>query len=110
MEREYWTYLDNSNNHYEISNFGRLRNARTQKIKKGYVRKDGNQIFDISYKDTPKKRIFVKREVLKHFGDLSRNEFVRVIDRMQTPSLKNLEIYKWETRVSDSFPRRFYTV
>ena len=95
MGREYWTYLDNSNNHYEISNFGRIRNAKTQKIKNGYVRKNGIRVFNINYKDTPYKTIYIKNEMLKHFGDLARNEFVRKVDETKGESLDNLEIYNW---------------
>lgn len=97
MQREYWTELDGSNGHYEISNFGRIRNARTGVIKKCYVMKDGRKIFDINYKDTGRKRIVVKREVLKHFGDqLNRNQFVRKIDPNGDYNIQNLEIYSWQ--------------
>lgn len=97
MQREYWTYLDNSNNHYEISNFGRVRNASTQRVlSPTWSDKRKAFEFGIHYKDTPYKKVNLKRAVLNHFGgELLKNEFVRVSDPTKTPSLENLEIYTW---------------
>lgn len=96
MKREYWTYLDESGNHYEISNLGRVRNARTQRIMHPtYDNRRKDYIFNINYKDVPFKKVSLKRAVLRHFGDLTRNKFVKIIDNKKLPSLENCSIYTW---------------
>lgn len=96
MRREYWTALDGSNGHHEISNFGRIRNAHTQVIKKCYIQKDGRKVFNMNCKDTEKKKVFIKRAVLEHFGEpLKRNQFVKLIDPNGDYSINNLKIYTW---------------
>ena len=93
--REYWTYIDDSNKHYEISNFGRVRNAKTQRILTLYYDKPHNDyVFNINYKDTPYKKVLVKRAMLVHFGELTRKDNVAIIDANKLPALDNLEIYR----------------
>lgn len=95
MKREYWTYLDDSNNHYEISNFGRVRNAKTQRIMHPtWSEKRKMYEFGVRYKDTPYKKVNLKRAILNHFGsNLLKNEFVKIIDKNKPLTLDNLQIY-----------------
>lgn len=99
MRREYWTYLDNSNNHYEISNLGRVRNASTQRIMHPtWNAKRQDYHFNINYKDVPRRKIWLKRAVYSHFGELSKREYVGIIDPSKPLDINNLEIYREKHR------------
>lgn len=71
-EREYWTTLDGTNGYYEISNWGRVRNANTKRIKKiSQIFKNGHPIA-IFYVKTERKfggsYRYLANEVYKHFS------------------------------------------
>lgn len=100
MRREYWTVLDGSNGHYEISNLGRIRNFRTRVIKKPYRRETGQVVFNISYKDTKRTTIMVSRSVWEHFMyPLKSGEHVGFINENGGCRVDNLHVYTGRKRL-----------
>lgn len=105
-KREYWTYVDDSNNHYMISNFGRVMNSSSGRLLNptwNETRKDW--IFNISYKDCPRKKMFLKRAIMNHFGSaLTKKDTVYICDGGKNPSLDNLivKIREKKTKKQDN--------
>lgn len=73
MEREYWAYLDGTNNLYEISNFGNVRSTRTKRNLAQQIKANSNAVVVSLHNKNLNggKRIkkFVAHEVYKHFAD-----------------------------------------
>lgn len=91
--REYWTEIDGFNGKYEISNWGRVRNADTKSIM-ALLKKHKNIYYCAIKLDGKPKQINVMKEVLKHFGGHEEVPFqsVQLIDTEKPPTIDNIKV------------------
>lgn len=92
VNKEYWTFIEGSEEHYEISNWGRIRNASSKRlIKLQWNKKRKDYCFNLNYQCKGKK-VFLKRLLYTHFiGDLNLGERVYLENLSGGVNLCNLK-------------------
>lgn len=103
-EDERWVtidYADIKKNTYEISNYGRIRNIKKNKILKAFTDKDGYHRLELATYNKKGKKYFVHRLVAIHFIEDKSNEYLV----NHKDSIRNHNYYKnleWVTPEGNS--------
>ena len=88
---EVWKDIEGYEGHYSISNHGRIRNAKTGRLRTVNPRGDGYCTI-VLYKENKAKNLYIHRLVLSHFSDEQENETVNHVDGdKQNNHIDNLE-------------------
>jgi hypothetical protein len=100
MEQEEWRKIDGYDN-YSISNFGRVRNDKTKKIRKTYINKEGYSALNLSNNNGVLKKISIHRLVgLAFIPNLENLQQIHHIDN--NPSNNNVSNLRWVTNIENT--------
>ncbi len=99
MEQEEWRKIDGYDN-YSISNFGRVRNDKTKKIRKTYINKEGYSALNLSNNNGVLKKISIHRLVgLAFIPNLENLQQIHHIDN--NPSNNNVNNLMWVSNIEN---------
>ena len=99
MEEEEWRKIEGYDN-YSISNFGRVRNDKTKKIRKTYINKEGYSTLNLSNNGVLKKFSIHRLVGLAFIPNLENLQQIHHIDKNR--SNNNISNLKWVNNIENS--------